>query len=109
MSTPYMPLAMCIATGAVPQWYMNAPGTRATKPRGGLEPRVDWRRIGHRADRCLAVRNVGGRRGLGTSRRGGGGDARGPRWGWRGSTGQGEPSASAGMSRRMLEDTRSRH
>ncbi len=60
MSAPYMPLAMCIATGAVPQWYMNAPGTRATKPRGGLEPRVDWRRIGHRADRCLAVRNVGG-------------------------------------------------
>ena len=30
MSAPYIPLAMCIATGAVPQWYMKAPGTRAT-------------------------------------------------------------------------------
>ena len=28
MSAPYIPLAMCIATGAVPQWYRNAPGTR---------------------------------------------------------------------------------
>jgi hypothetical protein len=31
ISAPYIPLAMCIAAGAVPQWYMKAPGTRATK------------------------------------------------------------------------------
>jgi hypothetical protein len=26
---PYMPLAMCIKTGLVPQWYMNTPGSLA--------------------------------------------------------------------------------
>src|SRR5690606_27948679 len=30
MIAPYMPLAMWAAVGAVPQWYMKAPGTRAT-------------------------------------------------------------------------------
>ena len=28
---PYMPLAMCIRTGLVPQWYMNTPGSPALK------------------------------------------------------------------------------
>src|SRR4051794_26285440 len=28
---PYMPFAMCISTGLVPQWYMNTPGSFATK------------------------------------------------------------------------------
>ena len=28
---PYMPFAMCISTGLVPQWYMKTPGSLATK------------------------------------------------------------------------------
>jgi hypothetical protein len=28
---PYMPFAMCISTGFVPQWYMNTPGSPALK------------------------------------------------------------------------------
>src|SRR3954451_7659749 len=28
---PYMPFAMCISTGLVPQWYMNTPGSPALK------------------------------------------------------------------------------
>jgi hypothetical protein len=28
---PYMPFAMCIRTGFVPQWYMNTPGSFARK------------------------------------------------------------------------------
>src|SRR5262249_49367239 len=28
---PYIPFAMCMNAGAVPQWYMKTPGTEATK------------------------------------------------------------------------------
>ena len=28
---PYIPFAMCISTGFVPQWYMKTPGSFATK------------------------------------------------------------------------------
>jgi hypothetical protein len=28
---PYMPLAMCMNAGAVPQWYMKTPGAEAMK------------------------------------------------------------------------------
>ena len=31
MIAPYIPLAMCMNAGAVPQWYMKTPGTEATK------------------------------------------------------------------------------
>ena len=29
MIAPYIPFAMCSATGAVPQWYMKTPGSVA--------------------------------------------------------------------------------
>ena len=31
MIAPYIPFAMCSNAGAVPQWYMYAPGAEATK------------------------------------------------------------------------------
>ena len=35
---PYMPFAMCISTGGVPQWYMNTPGNRATQSNDAVWP-----------------------------------------------------------------------
>ena len=38
---PYMPFAMCISTGFVPQWYMKTPGSLALKRKVNDSPGID--------------------------------------------------------------------
>src|SRR4029079_17955193 len=39
---PYIPLAMCMNAGAVPQWYMYTPGAEATKLNVFEPPGATW-------------------------------------------------------------------